>query len=907
MTDQISKFIDYMREMDCGPSDPDDIQGDDERRYYRIEGDKPGVKKGSYVLRIDPCGFAVGGFMTMRDGQWHSWHSKSSRKASEEEKASWQEKRDKARREQEEADAALRQRAAKQARSMWDDASEQGVQQHAYYQRKGMSCGGLRVWMDTDRFEEALLVPVTKQGQLVGMQKIYADGEKLFVYGTDMRGGYMWLGEPETASTVAVVEGLATGDKVHAATGWPVCVAFNAGNLKAVTAEVHKLGKRVVICGDNDMWTFAHKHRKHMPDTLPTHDDPQWNEWRDAGWLRNAGREAAEQAAASTGGAQVFLPPTGGDWDDYARANGLDVMRDLLVVPVEAVQEWEPAQPDYDDYAEVGPSYDDTLTPRERLRDLVNPLGYEGTTMYFLPKRGGQILEFQAGALQSHLNLLLMATRMEYGAAMGIDTDKNSDLTDRIPETLIALCMERGIYEPTRVFGSGAWMDKGKFRLNMGDSVYCGEGDFRQHSDVDGSGFYVKSGARYDFDCEPLKNAEAYQFREICDRLTWKRGINGVLLAGWCVIAPVGGALSWRPHIFLTGEAGSGKSTVMEKIVMEMIGSVSLKMDGGSTEAGLRNEIKSNCLPVVMDEFESERKRDAENVQNILTWARKASSGGVMTNANGSFRSQSCVIFSAINPTLTQRADMDRVTLLELVANKAHDAAEQYNDLLDKIHNTITPEYAKRMIRRTVKNIDALLSNCKTFSTEAARILGSQRAGDQYGPMLAGAYMLNSTRKLTAVEAREWCEQQDWTWHYENVDGSDSERLVQRILTSMVDHTSLDRTGKMSVVDLIEKARNEDNGFRDAVKTLGRIGIKVSGDRLMVANKNSRLSDLLAGTPWVEYRPSLSRYPNAESCDNPQWFAGGTRSQRCISLPLSGILDDAIETPHNGYTMEDFE
>ena len=207
----------------------------------------------------------------------------------------------------------------------------------------------------------------------------------------------------------------------------------------------------------------------------------------------------------------------------------------------------------------------------------------------------------------------------------------------------------------------------------------------------------------------------------------------------------------------------------------------------------------------------------------------------------------------------------------------------------DRIYDVIKHDYPLRMLRRTVDNIDALLANCETFSREASRILGSARAGDQYGPMLAGAYMLGSTGKVTQEQAKEWCEKQDWSWHFESVDGSDSERLLHRILTCMVDHTYLDRTGKMSVMDLIERVRDGMEGAKEAVKTLGRIGIAVKGDRLCFANQNSRLLDMLAGTAWVEYRPSLSRYPGCNVADEPMWFSGGTGTKRYIDIPMDAV------------------
>jgi len=334
MIDALRKFIDHMKSVDCEPFDSGVVVSDDTRHYYRLASDKATIKKGSYILRVDPDGFAVGGCMNMRDGIWHSWHSKSARGISEEDKAAWTAKRDAARAEREREEHAARDRAAGVAVSMWDDATSDGVVSFPYVVRKGMTGEGLRVWTDLDTFTDWLLVPVySASGSLVGMQKISAEGDKLFIPGSAVSGGRMWLGDPTGVSVVALVEGVATGDAVRRATGWPVCVAFNAGNLKAVAVSLGATG-RVVVCADDDRWTWASGYRDKRPDVLPNRDAPEWDEWRANGWLENPGRIKAEQAAVAAGGLQVLIPPDGCDWDDCGRENGLEVVWGCFIKPV---------------------------------------------------------------------------------------------------------------------------------------------------------------------------------------------------------------------------------------------------------------------------------------------------------------------------------------------------------------------------------------------------------------------------------------------------------------------------------------------------------------------------------------------------------------------------------------------
>ena len=68
MTDPIADFIDHLRAMQIAPADPAEIIPDDKRRRYRLDGDKPKTRTGSYQLKVEGDGFAVGWAMSFREG-----------------------------------------------------------------------------------------------------------------------------------------------------------------------------------------------------------------------------------------------------------------------------------------------------------------------------------------------------------------------------------------------------------------------------------------------------------------------------------------------------------------------------------------------------------------------------------------------------------------------------------------------------------------------------------------------------------------------------------------------------------------------------------------------------------------------------------------------------------------------
>lgn len=179
--------------------------------------------------------------------------------------------------------------AAKVAAALWDKAQEGD---HPYLARKAVKAHGTRIQSDT------LLVPVLDvNGALQSLQSILSDGSKRFFPGGRMAGGRFWIGVP--GRTLVIAEGFATAAAVHEATGLPVCIAFNAGNLLSVAKDLRASypAAQIILAADNDV----------REDGKP-----------------NTGRIKAQEAAQSVGGT-IALPELNGrscDWWDVWQERG---------------------------------------------------------------------------------------------------------------------------------------------------------------------------------------------------------------------------------------------------------------------------------------------------------------------------------------------------------------------------------------------------------------------------------------------------------------------------------------------------------------------------------------------------------------------------------------------------------
>jgi replicative DNA helicase/phage/plasmid primase-like uncharacterized protein len=142
--------------------------------------------------------------------------------------------------------------AALKARQLITESPEAPAD-HPYLAEKEVKPHGAR----QGAFGE-LLVPVyNDQGEIQSLQRIFPDGNKLFLRYGRTAGGMFRMGQVLPYGIVLICEGFATAATLHEVTGYPVVASFLAGNLKAVALAVRKLWPEcnIIICADDDRET----------------------------------------------------------------------------------------------------------------------------------------------------------------------------------------------------------------------------------------------------------------------------------------------------------------------------------------------------------------------------------------------------------------------------------------------------------------------------------------------------------------------------------------------------------------------------------------------------------------------------------------------------------------------------
>jgi putative DNA primase/helicase len=527
-------------------------------------------------------------------------------------------------------------------------------------------------------------------------------------------------------------------------------------------------------------------------------------------------------------------------------------------------------------------------------------LGYDADGNFFQPSSTGQVIRLPRGChTATHLVALAPLEYWEtlYPSRTGVnwpaaasDLHKNS--------------AAKGIFAVERIRGRGAWWDEGRTVLHLGDRLITPDGEHPITKPFNSRHIYQRL-ERQEGPCgvKPLTVEEAAVIVSIANRFRWEVPASGTLLQGWVVLAPICGALRWRPHLWLTAGAGSGKSQILDRFVVSLLGDLRLSVSGATTEAGLRQSICSDAVPVVFDEAESNEKGDQQRMQAILSLARVASSESSAEMLKGSpsgdvsrYRVRSMFLMSSIATALKQGADKSRFAQLTLRSptEMGQEEREAHWQSLDRdLERYITPQLARRLIARTVSLIPLIRQSVVVFTAAAARHFDSQRLGDQYGTLMAGAWSLLSDAVPSQKEAEECIEYHNWDSYSQSTEVPDEARCIQTILQRQVRVETDDKPVTRTIGELVELAACHttciDVSPGLAAQTLGRHGLRVDQDRLLVSNTAKAIEHFLADTAWQNSWPVVLLRLAGAARAGPVRFCGAGMVSRAVALPL-GVL-----------------
>jgi hypothetical protein len=247
---------------------------------------------------------------------------------------------------------------------------------------------------------------------------------------------------------------------------------------------------------------------------------------------------------------------------------------------------------------------------------------------YYFPWRKSQVVQL---SVREHTNtarlydLAPLSLWEQRFVKRGGGFDKES-----AADWLIQISKGLPVYDPSRARGRGAWMDQDRpgLILHLGDRIYHG-GKESSISDFHSDAFQYSETAplKIDLSATPLTPDQGAKVAGVCRKFLWRNPLSAELLLGWIVIAPLCGPLKWRPHIWLTGPAGAGKTTIVSDFVNPLMPfRFPVAFTGGTTEAGIRQQVHLDAMACTYDEAESDDPGVQSRIAGLLTLLRASSS-----------------------------------------------------------------------------------------------------------------------------------------------------------------------------------------------------------------------------------------------------------------------------------------
>ena len=491
-------------------------------------------------------------------------------------------------------------------------------------------------------------------------------------------------------------------------------------------------------------------------------------------------------------------------------------------------------------------------------------LGFSGS-MVVVALAGGQIEYFSRGSMTQPSTLIGLADIAWWLSLIPSDT-LSPKYTQHLGSALLRAAERRGSIDMSKVVGRGAFWDHGKLLWNLGDKLLVNgaEMPLREHKGT----FRPQGGPPIRLDAQGASDAEKRALCEAVLQYRWASPLDCKRFMGWLVTSLIGGALDWRPHVWLAAPAERGKSYLLKQIAPRILGAAVLKM-ADPTEPGVARSAASDSLPIILEESEPGKNW----TEATMTLIRIAAGGdGSRVRAVGMsgvqiFNPRFSALLSSTTVLNMSDADDSRIAMIELSPRRVDD--------WEKVDAGIQQALAAADRFRTSIVLDTAMLVAET------RKLSSELIADGMG-----------TRKSLITAALSVA----WRWWSGTSDvllsASDTEEprendavmLLRQILGLRL---RADAAGDRSIL-MILSANPQSLLCAD-------YGVRMKDGDLLLAPKNPGLLSKLSQTQWrrVDIGKALGHIEGVEVMTHSPRF-GGAR-MRALRIPRAVLNDLGLD------------
>ena len=409
-------------------------------------------------------------------------------------------------------------------------------------------------------------------------------------------------------------------------------------------------------------------------------------------YMKRIGKHLTENAATVR-----YLLPAGEDHYDVgdAAADGWDALM-AFVKKTGVVDHATVFKIENDDTTDSVPANALADTPFFRI------LGFEGQHIVIQSKKTHKIIKKSPASIGSSGNLIELAPLDFWRARVG-GKDLSAQRRDVQADAMIRAAEEKGEIstQGTHMWGRGAHRTKaGEVVYNVGTGILSADrtGALTELQpltvDVGTSEEIYLPGPHIELHDDPQAPNYAGELFDAVMAYRWERDEHAHAFLGWLVTSLVGGALPFRPMVWLTALPSTGKTFLLQQVLNPFFGN--LVSDWASvTEAGMALQTADTSLPAYIDEFEPEPGKE-RRMDDILALMRASTSGGASrtrATAKGEFyqsRVRFSLLMASVDRPRLNEANATRITPIRLSTKGVDD----WPAVRDGLLATVEPDRA---------------------------------------------------------------------------------------------------------------------------------------------------------------------------------------------------------------------
>ncbi|PZO72890.1 MAG: hypothetical protein DI629_20555 [Mesorhizobium amorphae] len=402
---------------------------------------------------------------------------------------------------------------------------------------------------------------------------------------------------------------------------------------------------------------------------------------------------------------------------------------------------------------EQGRRREDRAAELIRDNEYLKCLGFRDQTYFFYNRAAAMIIPLVPGKMNDRH--LLSVAPLDFWRKVW-SGDGGVPAWDRIINLLYRGCEKAGYWSSRDEIMQGAVMDAGVPVFHTGSHA-CVDGNILPLGEVTVNDLVYTTGKK----CKTPDFENAYEadapdvraFLNIIRQLGWRderRDVSVMSLFGYVAIAPICGVLEWRPHVWLDGQRGVGKSWVLDRVVRTALGDFHETVKSNSTEPGLRSMLHARAVPLLFDEAEGGSSvSDKNRFAQVMSLARHTSSESDAVVAQGApggsgvkfYTIKSMFFLASITTSLESSADRSRFARLSLGEGlRGKDFIEKVERPMEEI---VSNGFSRRLLARMVSRAGDAAAIIEKMTAgllcgDAAII---RRVADLYAVFAAGAWM----------------------------------------------------------------------------------------------------------------------------------------------------------------------